>query len=237
MAPKFATLLEKKKTIASQLMPKGPLNEKAKNLFLSRKKVFSENKKELLPLIKAFLLTLFEAADCDKEAAEQFVKELEKEPLYFEQMSFIHAQACELFIKNPIDALEKKWLENSLKTSYDIETIIKESFPKEPPSAYLKALGAVFEKALPPLAILLFADRLKIKPLPLPLLSQKIFIATTSELKDFYFELENFAPSPHGFVDWISLLLNKKITLFSSKEVSDPLLQEFERYVIERAHS
>jgi hypothetical protein len=230
LAPRVDALLKKKEEIAKELLPGRDLNKVAKQLLLVRKKVFYDNREEITARLETFLEAFLKAAG--KKWSPSYFNLFRNEKNYFEQVSFFHHDVVLTHMSKPLRRLEEAWLTDRLKHYEEFPAIVKNTIHEETSLGH--ALAAALQDAVLPLGSFLFFERLQKEPPSLDLFSKKILAASFSELKDFHFELEYLKPSEKGFLDWIIASIEKKIGLFCSSAVVDPLVKELEDYAMVR---
>jgi len=119
LIPLFYQLYREKLEIARKLLPKGPLNKKAKSLLQMKKKAFAEKFEELLPLHEQLSLAVIESANFEelemarvKRVVEKFYRDLADHRSPFEYLTQTFHLINRSFIEIPYQVLYHQWQEH-----------------------------------------------------------------------------------------------------------------------------
>lgn len=123
LLPDLQPLLEKIPHIADQLLPKGLLNEKAKELLINKKEAFADHLKEFLNRHRHLNIAMIKACPypfvtemnpTDLNAViNNFFDFLISHNTPYEMLSRCYQQVNNLFIEKPCDGLKREWIDEA----------------------------------------------------------------------------------------------------------------------------
>lgn len=111
--PLFQQVNQRRKRLAHQLLFDQDFNQKVRRHFKIKRDIFDQNRHIFLPLYRQLQQALLQGTS-NQDAhlcQEAFYQELNCATSAFDLLTHTQQQILDLFIKQPIDALEEEWLE------------------------------------------------------------------------------------------------------------------------------
>lgn len=202
--PLFQKTDQRKKRLAQHLLHDQSLIQKARRRAKLKRDVFDQNRDIFIPQFYRLQQELNDDfSSCDKKVIEAFKKELENAPSSFDLLSQTEQKIQNLFIQQPLKALEEEWLETqptllrkgtsheklhaACKKMEETRTLVS----KDSHSPYLIQQGLFLGSAYQSIGLQYQSERMGFSP---PLLSdfeRRLQLCAFQQLLSFLDECEN----------------------------------------------
>ena len=251
-APLLKPIIERKKQIALDLLPKGSKNSKARRLYRFKKNHFDERKLEYLSFHKELSHSLIKAHpltdDSHHEIVTRFFNHLETLENPSDILSQTHEMLNRQYIDMPFEKMEELRFSLSLNDERSKrEEILKSNYKNarvcafdcdSPIKEYLELMGKIIGDSAEKLLTLQISEKVKIKPPVLSDFDLKIQAASIKHLLEFLDEMDSEIEQDK-LIEQMRAQIHSEIELFMSPtfEDIDPHLQELVDEIVSYYHA
>lgn len=206
--PLFQKIDQRRKRLSQQLIHDQTIIQKVRRRAKLKREVFDQNRYLFLPLCRQLHQSISNAANGEEQIIEAFFKELEQASSPFDLLVHVQQKIQNVFVLQPIKALEDEWLESettllrigsppekfhaACERLHYYRQIEQENLnSSEPHYAFLNQQGGVLGQAFQTIGLQYQSEKMGFSP---PLLSdfeRKLQLCAFQQLLSFIEECEN----------------------------------------------
>lgn len=260
--PLFQQINQRRKRLTHQLLFDQEFIQKVRRHFKMKKDVFDQNRHLFLPLHRQLQQALREGISNKSEnsSLEAFYQELEQAPSAFDLLTQTQQQILDLFIKQPMKALQEEWLEAttplrigspqekfqaaSQRLGQHCQQAQKRLDCSQSRHAYILEQGLLLGKAFQSVALQYQSEKIGFSPPFLNDFERKLQTCAFQQLLAFLDECEHCLDNldPAQIKSDLLIAWSKDLQLFEMSSEDDHMLplaivNELERYFTSRFYS
>ena len=259
----FPALLNIMNQYAQDLLPNGPLADKARLILRYKRQAFEEHKDEFIAYHKALSLSIAEAAPteivdpCFAEVAGVYFDMIADHIAPFDFLSNTNEELMTTWITIPYRALERAWASGKVSTLDEAKEVLSREMQQVKATSalyigeerdsnklnamlYINSMGQILCPSIQQLILQQYSELMKGSPPKLDLFTKKLQTALYLQLWEFQHELV-LEPKETDFFRRLSRLLEDDITLFKAHDLQSlhwdavATVLELEAYYVKRA--
>lgn len=242
--PLFQKSDQRKKKLAHQLLHAQKVIQKARARYKIKRAIFDEHRSIFIPLHRQLQEGLREGCHLEDSDVipifDAFYKAVNEAPSAFDLLVQIQQQILDLFVRNPLKALEDEWLENEAtplrmgspqerlqaacsRFQREREKAIEYLDPQDVREAFIEEQGNLLGSAFQAIALQYLSEKMVFPP---PLLSdfeRKLQVCAFQQLHAFLDECENRLDiiDPKQIEEELLALWTKDLRLIQSSNVDE----------------